>query len=191
MDSAEHPLHSSGSHSKTEIRLQWVAIFCMAIGLLASIYFHVNILKAERTESELASYLHLNDRYHSLLFTLIHNDEDVFKKTADSSLQKNKFIMYELFELFSTVDALERYCKELDKDIWPCWRKRMEFLFSKPAILYAWHSHLKYAQHIYRQEFVAHIEAIIASHMSPKELQEHKAYLAKLENNTDSIIYHK
>jgi hypothetical protein len=187
METTEHSIHSSKNHSKTELRLQWIAITCMAIGLITSVYFHASILKAERTESELSSYLHLNDRYHSLLFTLIHNDDEVFKKTDDTTLQKNKFIMYELFELFSTIDSLERYFKELDKDVWPCWKRRMEFLFSKPAILYAWHSHLKYAQHIYRPQFVEHIENIIASHMSPEELSKHRTYLAMIES---SIMKH-
>lgn len=177
MDLTEHSLHNS----KTELRLQWIAIVCMAIGLLTSTYFHATILRAERTESELSSYLHLNDRYHALLFTLIHNDNEVFIKTDDDSLQKNKYIMYELFELFSTVESLERYFKELDKDVWPCWKRRMEFLFSKPAILYAWHSHLRYAQHIYRPEFVEQIENIIAAQMSPEELVLHQEYLANIE----------
>ncbi len=162
MNPTEHPPHSS----KTEIKLQWVAIGCMALGLMASIYFHSNILKAERIENELSSYLHLNDKYHSLLFKLIDNDREVFQKTDNASLQKNKYIIYELFELFSTINSVERYFQELDKDVWPCWKRRMEFLLSKPAVQYAWQSRRRYAEQIYDPAFVRHIESIIAANPS-------------------------
>lgn len=158
MNPTEHP-----PHSRTEIKLQWIAIACMAIGLVASIYFHAHILKAERIENELSSYLHLNDKYHSLLFKLIDNDREVFQKIDSASLQKNKYIIYELFELFSTIDAVEGYFKELDKDVWPCWKRRLEFLLSKPAVQYAWGSRRHYAEHIYEPQFVKHVENIIAS----------------------------
>jgi hypothetical protein len=177
MNPTEHPLHSS----KTEIKLQWIAIACMAIGLLTSVYFHANILKAERIENELSSYLHLNDKYHSLLFQLIYDDSEVFKKTDDVSLQKNKYVMYQLFELFSTIDSLEGYFKELDKDVWPCWKRRMEFLLSKPAVRYAWQSHRNYAQRIYEPEFVKHIESMIASNMSSVEPMSPNTQIVKSE----------
>ncbi len=167
MNPTEHPLHS-----KTEMKLQWIAIACMAIGLVTSIYFHANILKAERIENELSSYLHLNDKYHSLLFKLICDDSEVFKKTDDLSLQKNKYLMYELFELFSTIDSLEGYFKELDKDVWPSWKRRMEFLLSKPAVQYAWQSHRNYAERIYEPHFVEHIESIIAAHEPHRTIAE-------------------
>lgn len=158
MDATQHPLHSS----HTEVKLQWIAIACMAIGLITSVYYHAQILKAERIESELSSYLHLNDKYHSLLFKLIDNDSEAFKKADDSSLQKNKYIMYELIELFYTIDSLEAYFKELDKDVWPCWKRRLEFLCSKPAIQHAWQSRRHYAERIYEPEFVQRVESIMA-----------------------------
>lgn len=161
MNPSEHPLHSK------EIKLQWIAIACMAIGLVTSIYYHAKILKAERIESELTSYLHLNDRYHNLLFTLIQNDSEVFKKNETALLQKNKYIMYELFELFATVKSVEGYFEELDQDVWPCWERRMEFLFSKPAIRHAWQSHLKYAGKIYKPEFLHLVENMIAQNNPP------------------------
>lgn len=156
---SEHPLHSS----KTTNLLQWIAITCMAIGLITSNYYHIHILKAERVETELTSYLHLNDCYHKLLFNLIQNDSEIFKKIDDSSLGKEKYIMYELFDLFATVQLVENYFTELDKNVWPCWKQRMEFLFSKPAIRYAWQCHLKDARHIYKSEFIQHVENIIAN----------------------------
>jgi len=158
MSTTEHLPHGS----KTEIRLQWIAIFCMAIGLIVSIYHHTHLIKAERIKSELTSYLHLNERYHKLLFTLIQNDSEVFKKADDQSLQKNKYVLYELFELLATVESLKGYFKELDKDTWPIWNRRIEFLFSKPAVQYAWHLHQADAKEIYLPEFIAHVDHVIA-----------------------------
>ena len=77
MNPTEHPPHT------TDSKLQWIAIGCMALGLITSVYYHSQILKAERVESELTSYLHLNDRYHKLLFTLIQNEPDVFQQTNE------------------------------------------------------------------------------------------------------------
>lgn len=158
MKSTEHLLHNS----TVEIKLQWIAIICMAIGLITSIYYHSKTLKAERIESEVNAFIHLNDRYQKLLFTLIHNDSEIFKRTDQESLQKNKYVIYELFELLATVYSLEGYFKELDKNIWASWKKRTEFLFTKPAIRYAWQSHAAYAEKIYRPEFVKLVESEIA-----------------------------
>ncbi len=158
MNPTEHPLHSS----KTEIRLQWIAIICMAVGLITSIYYHANTLKSEHIESEINSYLHLNDRYHKLLFTLLQNDSKVFQKTDPDAMDQNKYLMYELFELFATVDLLESHFNELSEEIRPYWKRRMEFVFSKPAIRHAWQSHSSYAQKIYKSAFVQHVEGIIA-----------------------------
>jgi hypothetical protein len=152
-------------HSQTtEIALQWIAIGCMALGLIISTYYHSNSLKSERIESELTTYLHLNDRYHKLLFTLIDHDSEIFKNHDNFAfLQKNKYLIYELFELFATVDSLEKYFRELDKDVWPCWIRRMEFLLSKPTVQHAWKTHAQYAGRIYRQEFVNRVENMITS----------------------------
>ncbi len=158
MNPIEHSLHSS----KTEIRLQWIAIVCMAIGLITSIYYHAHTLKAEHIESEINSYLHLNDRYQKLLFTLIQNHPAVFKKPDADSMYKNKYLMYELFELFATVDLLDSHFNELGQEVRSCWEKRMEFVFSKPSIRHAWQSHLAYAGKIYRPNFVQHVERVVA-----------------------------
>ena len=158
MHPAEHPLHSA----KTEIKLQWIAIACMAIGLITSIYYHAHTLQAEHIESEINSYLHLNDRYHKLLFALLQNDSEVFKKTDPDSMRKNKYLMYELFELFATVDLLKSHFNELAQEVQPCWQRRMDFVFSKPAVQHAWKSHLSYAGKIYKPEFVQHVEKVIS-----------------------------
>jgi len=147
----------------SEATLQWIAIACTALGLVISTYYNAYTLKAERVDGELTSYLHLNDRYHKLLFTLMDHDSGIFKKQDDFDLQKNKYIIYELFELFATIDSLEHYFTELDKDVWPCWKRRMEFLFSKPAIRHAWQCHAVYADQIYKPEFVKRVESVIAS----------------------------
>jgi hypothetical protein len=157
MNPTEHPLHSS----KTEIRLQWIAIICMAAGLITSIYYHANTLKAEHIESEINSHLHLNDRYHKILFTLLQNDSEVFQKTDPDSMHKNKYLMYELFELFATVDLLKNHFNELGQEVRSCWNKRVEFLFSKPSIRYAWESHLSYAEKIYKPEFIQHVKEVL------------------------------
>lgn len=158
MHPTEHPLHNS----KTEIRLQWIAIICMAIGLVTSIYYHANTLRAEHIESEINSYLHLNDRYHKLLFALLQNDSEVFQKTDPDSMRENKYLMYELFELLATVDLLKNHFNELAQEVQPCWKRRMEFIFSKPSVRHAWKSHLSYAEKIYKSDFVEHIEQVIA-----------------------------
>ncbi len=134
----------------------------MAIGLITSIYYHAYTLQAEHVESEINSYLHLNDRYHKLLFSLLQNDAEVFQKTDPESMRKNKYLMYELFELLATVDLLKGHFNELAQVIHPCWQRRMEFIFSKPAIQHAWESHLGYAGKIYKPEFVQHVEKVIA-----------------------------
>lgn len=159
MHPTEHPLHSS----KTEIRLQWIAIICMAIGLITSIYYHARTLQAEHVENEVKSYLHLNDRYHKLLFALLENDHEVFQKTDLESMQKNKFLMYELFELLATVDLLKSHFNELRREIHPCWHRRIEFVFSKAAVQHAWQSHLSYASKIYKPEFIQYIQEVIAN----------------------------
>ncbi len=160
---------------KSEITLQWIAIGCMAIGLVISTYYHANSLKTERVESELTTYLHLNDRYHKLLFTLIDHDSEIFKDRDNyENLQKNKYIIYELFELFSTIDSLENYFTVLDEDVWPCWSRRMEFLFSKPTVRHAWQTHSQYAGKIYKPEFVRRVESVIASVTPEGEASEPK-----------------
>ena len=157
MRPTDHPLHNS----KTEIKLQWIAIACMAIGLVTSIYYHARTLQAEHLESEVNSYLHLNDRYHKLLFTLLQNDGEVFQKTDPDSMRKNKYLMYELFELLATVDLLKNHFNELGQELHPCWQRRIEFVFSKPAIQHAWQSHLSYAKKIYKPEFILCVERAI------------------------------
>ncbi len=159
MHPTEHLLHSS----RTEIKMQWLAIICMAIGLITSIYYHARTLQAEHVESEVNSYLHLNDRYHKLLFTMLQNDPEFFQKTDPESMRKNKYLMYELFELLATVDLLKGHFNELNREIEPCWQRRMEFVFSKIAIQHAWQSHMSYASNIYRSEFIQCIQKVIAN----------------------------
>jgi quinol monooxygenase YgiN len=149
-------------HSKTELKLQWIAIFIMAIGLMTSIYYHANTIKDDRIKAEMQSHLHLNNLYNKLLFTLIQNDSEVFKQVDDPSLQENKYIIYEMFEVFATVDAFKEHFAEMHKDILPIWQRRMDFFLSKPAVRYAWESHRSYAKHIYHPGFLQYVEDTIA-----------------------------
>jgi len=151
-----------------ENKLQWIAIGLTALGLITTTHYNVRILKATRFETELSYYLNLNERYHKLLFTLINNDPEVFKKNDDKSLENNKYIIYELFELFATVKSLEGYYQELDQDISSIWKKRVDFLFSKPAVRQAWLTHVSDAQEIYKPEFVEYIHRILAQGSIPK-----------------------
>ncbi len=152
---------------QSENILQWVAIGLTALGLFTTTHYNVRILEATRFETELSYYLNLNERYHKLLFTLVNNDPEVFKKSDDLSLEHNKYIIYELFELFATVKSLEGYYKELDKDLTSIWQKRADFLFSKPAVRHAWQCHETDAQAIYKPEFVEYVHSVIA-HTSPR-----------------------
>jgi|GEM_PF-4290791 len=145
-----------------ENKLQWIAIALTAVGLISTTHYNFHILKATRFETELSYYLNLNERYHKLLFTLITNDSEIFKKNDNASLNNNKYIIYELFELFATVKSLEGYSQELDQDINSIWQKRIHFLFSKPAIQTAWQGHENYAYEIYKPEFVEYIHRVIA-----------------------------
>ncbi|MBS0615397.1 MAG: hypothetical protein JSR58_02440 [Verrucomicrobia bacterium] len=153
--------------------LQWVAITFTAIGLLATIHFHMHSLQTARIENELFSYLHLNDRYHKLIFTLLEKDANVFQKTDDAYLNENKFLMYELFELFSTADSLKSHFQELNT-LWPHWQKRMEFLFSKPAIQCAWKKHQKSAPQIYDEKFITQVNGIIEAQALPSEVTQNQ-----------------
>lgn len=145
-----------------ENKLQWIAIGLTAFGLITTTHYNVRILKATRFETEIAYYLNLNERYHKLLFTLLHNDPEVFKKSDDQSLETNKYIIYELFELLATVKSLENYYEELGQDLSNIWQRRVDFLFSKPAVQHAWQIHEAYAQEIYKPEFVSYIQGVIA-----------------------------
>ena len=157
MSEGAHLSHASDS------KMQWIAIIFTALGLVISTYYHAFGLKTDRIDGELTTHLHLNDRYHRLLFTLMDHDSGIFKDHDKHELHKNKYIIYEMFELFATVDSLETYFTELGKDVWPCWKRRMEFLFSKPAIRSAWQTHAVYADQIYRPEFVERVESVLAN----------------------------
>ncbi len=152
---------------QSENILQWIAIGLTALGLITTTHYNVRILEATRFETELSYYLNLNERYHKLLFTLVNNDPEIFKKDDDLSLDNNKYIIYELFELFATVKSLEGYYKELDKDISSIWQKRVDFLFSKPAVRHAWQTHETDAQAIYKPEFVNYIHNVLAQSTPP------------------------
>ena len=145
----------------SESKLQWIAIVFTAMGLLVSTYYNANILKAARIDNELSSYLKLNEHYNRLLFTLITNDSEIFKKNDNASLKTNKYIIYELIELLATAKSLEHHYQELTTDVSTIWNKRIAFLFSKPAIQHAWKSRKQYAEKIYEAEFIAFIDAIL------------------------------
>lgn len=149
--------------STNEDKFQWIAITFTALGLLFSSYYDAQTVKASRIDSELSSYLQLNEQYNKLLFTLINNDSQVFKKVDDLSLENNKYLIYELFELFATVKTFEIHYQELEADVKFIWERRLEFLFSKPAIQYVWQRSYKYTHKIYKPEFIKYVDDLIAT----------------------------
>lgn len=150
----------------SENKLQWIAIAITATGLIITSYYNMKTLGQARLDSELTTYLQLNDRYNKLIFKLVCNDSEVFKHTDTEALKKNKYIIYEMFDLFSTIKSLETYYSELNKDVWPIWEKRIEFFFSKPAVRYAWQVRMQYANAIYTNDFVEYIDELLSTESS-------------------------
>ncbi len=146
---------------KSERFLEWMAIGLTVFGLCITCYYQHHTLKAIRVESELNSYLNLSERYHRILHDLLQNDPLVFQRTDNNSLEKNKYVLYEAFELFSTVHSLGKYHKETLNDVLPLWNKRFEHLFKKPAARVAWESQRSYAHRIYNEDFINDVEHIM------------------------------
>lgn len=153
----------------SENRLQWVAIICTVIGLLASVYYNAKILTAARMQSEMSSYLHLNERYHKILFSLMEEDPKIFSRTSDMT-KSQKYHIYEMFEVFALVTTLEDHYKEIDSDAWPIWHKRMSFLLQKPAIQHAWQCRMDYAEALYVPEFIAYMENLAKLQINDEKL---------------------
>lgn len=144
----------------SESKLQWIAIFTTALGLIITAYLGFHSLKAIHLQSELSTYLQLNETYNRLLFDLIQHDPQVFHKTDDALAKQEKYLIYQMFELFSTIKCLETHCRELGADVWPIWQKRFEYLCSKPAFQHSWGHRLKYAESIYKPEFIDHVNSM-------------------------------
>lgn len=142
----------------TENQWQWVAIVVTITSLISTSYFNHKNLQAARIDSELISYLNLSERYQRLMFELIKNDHNVFQKTNDDALRENKYLIYEVMDLFSIVHALDKSHKEVGQDFWPTWCKRMQMFFKKPAVQHAWKTRRTYAEDIYPSEFVEYID---------------------------------
>lgn len=153
----------------SETKMSWIGIIFTSIGLLTTVYYHDHILKATRVESEMKSYLHLNQRYHQLLFALIHNDSEVFKKHDDAGLKENKYIIYELLDVISMVKTLEKYHTQVAPEIKFDWERKIDFLLSKPAIQFAWEKRMKYGDKVFNPSFITYVEKIIATHQDAEK----------------------
>jgi hypothetical protein len=148
----------------SESKMSWIGIIFTSIGLVTTVYYHDHILKATRVESELKSYLHLNQRYHQLLFTLINNDSEVFKKYDDGSLKENKYIIYELLDVIAMVKTLENYYTQVVPEIKSDWDRKIDFLLSKPAVQFAWGKRMKYGSKVFNPNFITYVDNIITTH---------------------------
>ena len=142
--------------------MTWVGIIFTSLGLITSVYYHDHILKATRLESEMNSYLNLNQRYHQLLFSLVHNQ--AFRNTGGEIVKDDKYVIYELFDLISTVKTLENYFTEAAPDIKADWERKIDFLLSKRAVQQAWKERAEYIDKIYNASFITYVEQVIALH---------------------------
>ena len=151
--------------STSESKLAWLGIIFTSLGLLASVYYNDHNLRATRMESEMNSYLNLNQRYHQLMFSLVHKGQGVFFRTSDDEQHKeSKYIIYEMFDLISTVKTLERHFTEAIPDIKADWDRKINFFLSKPAVQHAWKTRVEYANKIYSPTFIAYVEQVMAEH---------------------------
>jgi hypothetical protein len=154
----------------SESKMSWIGIIFTSIGLITTVYYHDHILKATRMESEMKSYLLLNQRYHELLFTLIHNDSEVFQKVDDQSLKENKYIIYELLNLISTVKTMESCFNEVAPEIKADWERKTNFLLTKPAVQFAWEKRIRYADKIFNPNFISFVENVIEHNKSLSDI---------------------
>ena len=140
----------------TETKLTWLGILFTMVGLVTTIYYNAHTLKVTRMESEMSCYLHLNDRYHQLMHTLIHNK--TFRHTTAEDLGDEKYILYELFDLFATIKTMESYFTEIAPQLRADWQRKIDFLFSKPAVQAAWKARRDYSDKIYDPAFIAYVQ---------------------------------
>ncbi|MCE5293697.1 MAG: hypothetical protein LLF94_03675 [Chlamydiales bacterium] len=143
--------------NSSESRLAWLGIIFTSLGLIISVYYNHNSLQAARMESELKSYLTLNERYHQLMFSLVNKGEGVFFKEDD---KENKYCIYELFDLISTVKIVESHFTSIPS-IKADWDRKIAFFLSKPAVKHAWRARSEYATKIYSPSFINYIDAQI------------------------------
>ncbi len=138
--------------------MAWLGIIFTMIGLITSVYYNGHILKVTRMENELNSYLNLNQRYHQLVYSLVHNK--TFRHTSEETLGDDKYVIYELFDLIATWKTMEDYFDDTSPNLKADWERKIHFLFSKPAVQAAWKMRHEYVNKIYSPEFVTYIDNI-------------------------------
>ena len=147
----------------SEYKLAWLGIIFTSLGLVASVYYNDRMLRATHLESEMNAFLNLNQRYHQLLFSLIHKGPGVFIDCDEDHFRESRHTMYELFDLISTVKTLENYFTEAAPAIKDDWDRKIEFFLSKPAVRYAWKRRSEYVNRIYNADFIDYVEQIMAA----------------------------
>lgn len=139
----------------SETRAAWLGILFTMAGLVTSIYYSGHILKVTRMENEMNCYLNLNQRYHKLVYTLVHNK--TFRHTTSEELGDDKYVIYEIFDLIATVKTMETYA-EMAPELRADWERKIDFLLSKPAVQAAWKTQIPYINNIYSPDFINYIE---------------------------------
>ena len=147
----------------SELKMAWLGIIFTSLGLVASVYYNDRMLRATRLEGEMNAFLNLNQRYHQLLFSLIHKGPGVFIDCDEDHFRESRHTMYELFDLISTVKTLENYFTEAAPTIKADWDRKIEFFLSKPAVRYAWKKRSDYVNRIYNTDFIDYVEQIMAT----------------------------
>ena len=137
--------------------MAWLGIIFTMIGLVTSVYYNAHTLKVTRMESEMSCYLNLNQRYHELVYQLVHNK--TFRHTSGDQLGDEKYLMYELFDLVATIKTMEAYFIETAPELRADWERKIDFLFAKPAVKAAWAARSEYTDKIYDPSFIAYIES--------------------------------
>lgn len=99
------------------------------------------------------------------MFTLVHQGQGVFFNMSDDEQSKeSKYIIYEMFDLISTVKTLEKHFTTAIPDIKSDWKRKIDFFFSKPAVQHAWKTRIGYASKIYSEKFIAYVEKKMAKY---------------------------
>lgn len=143
----------------TESKMAWIGIIFTMLGLVTSVYYNGHILKMTRMENEMNCYLDLNQRYHQLVYKLVHNK--TFRHTSSDDLGDDKYVIYELFDLIATVKTMENYFSETAPQLKADWERKIDFLLTKPAVKAAWKTQSAYMNDIYSPDFIAYIDGTI------------------------------
>ena len=101
----------------------------------------------------MVAHLRASDRYHELLFSLLHKNSDIFKLGRDELPKDAKFQIYQMFDLFSEIYELQKHQTEVGRHSWVRWEQRMNALLEKRAFIAAWNLQAKDHTRLYSADF--------------------------------------